>query len=80
MDEEVKVTYPEEVYRAYMDKETYAKLDIESTCVLRIGNQNKKYGLSPIFRAIYPALMLNLLRMLIALMQKPEQKKSLSKR
>ena len=58
MDEEVKVTYPEEVYRAYIAKETYAKLDIESTCVLRIGNQNKKYGLSPIFRAIYPALML----------------------
>ena len=58
MDEEVKANYPPEVYEAYKNKEQYAKLDIESTCVVRIGNQNRKYGLSPIFRALYPALML----------------------
>lgn len=58
VEEEIKATYPPEVYKAYVDKEQYAKLDIESTCVLRIGNQNKKYGLSCIFRALYPAMML----------------------
>lgn len=58
VDEEIKASYPPEVYDAYKNHEQYAKLNIESTCVIRIGNQNKKYGLSPIFRALYPVLML----------------------
>ena len=55
MDAEVKATYPEEVYRAYINKEQYAKLPVEHTCVMRINNQNKKYGLTPIFRAPFNA-------------------------
>lgn len=55
---EIKETYPPEVYQAFKDKESYAKLNLEQSCVVRIDNQNKKYGCSPIFRALYPVLML----------------------
>ena len=54
MEDEIKANYPLEVYTAYKDKESYAKLNLENTGVIRIGNQNKKYGLSPIFRSIHP--------------------------
>lgn len=58
IEEEVKANYPPEVYRAFVDKEQYAKLDTRYIGVLRIGNLNRKYGLSPIFRALRPTLML----------------------
>lgn len=58
MTEEVKATYPPEVYKAYIDKEQYAKIPIAYSGVLRVNNQNKQYGLSPIFRALHPAMML----------------------
>lgn len=58
MGEEIKATYPKEVYQAYLNKEQYAKLSVEHSCVMRINNQNKKYGLTPIFRALPATLML----------------------
>lgn len=58
LEDELKAAYPEEVYKAYRDKEAYAKLDIVSSCVIRVNNQNKQYGLSPIFRAMESTLML----------------------
>ena len=58
MEEEVKANYPTEVYKAFNEKEKYAKLNVLYTGVLRIGNQNRKYGLSPIFRALKPTTML----------------------
>jgi hypothetical protein len=58
MDEEVKANYPEEVYQAFVDKEKYAKLNPKYIGVMRIGNINRKYGLSPIFRALKPTIML----------------------
>ena len=58
MEEEVKANYPVEVYDAFVEKEQYAKLDTRYIGVLRIGNLNRKYGLSPIFRAIKPTSML----------------------
>jgi hypothetical protein len=59
IEEEVKANYPEEVYKAFIDKERYAKLDVNYTGVIRIGNLNRKYGLSPIFRALNPIMMLD---------------------
>jgi len=59
MDDEVKNNYPPEVYDAYQKKERYAKLDITRSGVIRIGNLNRKYGLSPIFKAVKPALILD---------------------
>ena len=55
---EIQATYPDEVVRAYRDNENYAKLPVENTGVVRVNNQNKKYGLSCIFRALYPVMML----------------------
>lgn len=57
-DEEIQANYPPEVYEAYKANETYAKLDVDNCGVIRVGNLNRKYGVSPIFRALKPALML----------------------
>lgn len=57
-DEEIKANYPSEVYEAYKANETYAKLDVDHCGVVRVGNLNRKYGVSPIMRALKPALML----------------------
>jgi len=59
VEKEILANYPKEVYDAYIAKEDYAILDIRYSGILRIGNLNKKYGLSPIFRALSPILMLD---------------------
>lgn len=58
IDKEVKENYPSEIYKAYKNNDEFAKLDYRWTGVMRINNQNKKYGLTPIFRALYPTLTL----------------------
>ena len=57
-EEEIQANYPPEVYEAYKNNDTYAKLDVDRTGVIRVGNLNRKYGVSPIMRALKPALML----------------------
>ena len=59
MEDEVKANYPQEVYDAFVTKEDYAKLDVKYTGVIRINNLNRKYGLTPIFRAFKDMLMLD---------------------
>jgi hypothetical protein len=59
VEKEIQENYPKEVYDAYKANESYAILDIRYTGVIRIGNLNRKYGLTPIFRAISPAIMLD---------------------
>lgn len=59
IEEEVKANYPQEVYQAFIDKEQYAKLEVSYTGVIRIGNLNRKYGLSPVFRSLNPIMMLD---------------------
>ena len=56
--DEIKNNYPPEVYKAYINKEHYAKLDLRRTGLNRYCNLNRKYGLSAIFKALKPALML----------------------
>lgn len=59
MTDQVKQTFPEEVFLAYVrGKETAVKLDTDKTGVIRVNNRGKKYGLSPIFKALSPALKL----------------------
>lgn len=58
LEKEIKDNYPPEVLQAYQAKDDYAKLDYRWTGIVRINNQNRKYGLTPIFRALYPALMI----------------------
>ena len=55
---EIKNNYPDEVYQAFKNGDTYAKLDVDHCGVIRIGNMGQKYGVSPLFRALRPALML----------------------
>lgn len=57
-EKEVQENYPEEVYQAFKNGETYAKLDVDRCGVIRIDNLGRKYGLSPFVRALSPALML----------------------
>lgn len=58
IEEEVKNTYPKEVYDAYTSKNNFAKLDIKHSGILRINNMNRKYGVTPIFRTFRPSMML----------------------
>lgn len=58
LEEEIKANYPPEVFNAYQNKDDYAKLDRKWTGVMRVNRQNRKYGLTSIFRALYPALTL----------------------
>lgn len=59
MESEIKANYPKEVYQAYIDKEQYAKLDVKYSAIIRIGNMNGKYGLTPIFRTLSDVIMLD---------------------
>lgn len=58
IESEIESNYPIEVLEAYRNKESYAKLDIKYSGILRINNLNGKYGLTPIFRALKSAIML----------------------
>lgn len=62
LDEEIKECYPDEVYQAYLNKNPYAKLDPAYTGVVRVGNRGKKYGLSPLFRALPSSILLQTFR------------------
>lgn len=57
--EEIKANYPEEVYQAYINKEHYAILDIRRTGLNRFCSMNRKYGLSAVFKALKPNIMLD---------------------
>ena len=58
VEQEIKKNYPDEVYKAYKNNENYAILEPDKTYIMRINNLNKKYGLSPIFKALKDNLML----------------------
>jgi hypothetical protein len=56
---EIQETFPQEVYDAYQANDTYAKLNPDYTGAMRINNMGRKYGVSPIFKALKPTLMLD---------------------
>lgn len=59
INEEVEANFPKEVYDALVEKNTYAVLDQNYTGVCRINNFGKRYGLTPIFRALAPTIILD---------------------
>ena len=59
--EEIKNNYPKEVIDAYISRDRYAKLDLRRSGVNRFGNLNRAYGVSPIFKALKPKIMLDTL-------------------
>nr|DAH15399.1 MAG TPA: hypothetical protein [Caudoviricetes sp.] len=61
LTEEIKNNYPPEVYNAFVNKERYAKLDIQRTGVNRFCNMGGKYGITPIFKALKSNIMLDTL-------------------
>ncbi|MEG0898435.1 MAG: hypothetical protein RSF40_01835 [Oscillospiraceae bacterium] len=58
IEEDIKANYPEEVYKAYKNKENRVELNNKYTGVMRIGNMGRNYGVSPIVRALKAALLL----------------------
>lgn len=56
--EQLRLNYPIEVYNAYREGKTAVKLDINNCGLIRTNNRGKLYGLSPIFKALNPALKL----------------------
>lgn len=58
IQEEVKRDYPEEVYEAYKNNDNYVYLNPERIGVNRINNMGKKYGVTPLFKALTPLLTL----------------------
>jgi len=61
IEDEIKANYPDEVYQAYMAKEKYAKLNPENTGVCKINAMHGRYGLTPVFKSLFPQLMLDVL-------------------
>ncbi len=58
VQDEVDATFPPEVGEAMRAKETYAVLDETFTSMIRVNNYGRRYGISPIFRALSSAMML----------------------
>lgn len=58
VEKEIQANYPKEVYDAYKKRENYAVLDVRQAGVIRVGNLGRKYGVTPILRALKPTLML----------------------
>lgn len=58
LEDEIKNNYPPEVYKGLQEKDTYVKLDIKKSGIIRLNNMNRKYGLTSIFRALKSSLML----------------------
>lgn len=58
MEKMIKNNYPPEVYKAYKNNENYALLDPKRVGLVRVNNLGGLYGVTPIFKALKPALML----------------------
>lgn len=57
-EDEIKRTYPDEVYQAYLVKDKYAILNPERVGISRINNLRGLYGLTPMFKTLPSQLML----------------------
>ena len=58
IDEEIKKNFPKEIYDAHVNRESYAKLDPRYTGVMRVNNNGRKYGVTPMFKAMGASLIL----------------------
>ena len=75
VQEEVDANYPKEVGDALRAKETYAVLDNNFTYMVRVNNFGRRYGLTPIFRALSSVLMLDAYRSADEVQAKSKSKK-----
>ena len=58
LDQEIQVNFPKEIYDSFKKRDPLAKLDIRYSGVVRVGNMGRKYGLSPIMRALPSSIVL----------------------
>lgn len=58
VEEEIRENFCKEIYDAYVNKDQFAKLDVRYTGVMRVGNHGRRYGLSPLFKAIPSSMLL----------------------
>lgn len=56
---EIQGAYPDEVYRAYINKENVVKLNYDYSGCIRIGNNGRRLGVSPFFRCLKPLVVLS---------------------
>lgn len=59
MDKEVKANYPPEVYTAYHSGETLCRLSTEYSGFLKINHLGRTYGVSALFKALKPLIVLD---------------------
>lgn len=71
----IKNTYPKEVYDGYVNGDQYVVLDHQRTATIRVNNCGKKYGISPVFRAMSSKIMSDTLRAADVVSAKSKSKK-----
>lgn len=59
MQDEIKNNYPDEVYQAYMNKEDYVSLDKLRTGCMKVNDMDRKFGVSPLFKALKALIVLD---------------------
>lgn len=61
LNDEIRENFPREIYRAYVEGSgNLIRLNTDLTGVIRTNNRGKRYGVSPIFKALSPALRLEI--------------------
>ena len=59
LDKEVAANFPPEVQQAYKNGDTYARLEVRNTGLMRINDFGGKYGVSHFAKALRAAVILN---------------------
>ena len=56
---EIEANFSKEVYDAYKDNEQYARIDANYGDCITVNSLGRKFGVSPLFRALKPLVVLN---------------------
>ena len=59
VNEEIKKTYPPEVFRAYENGDSVARLNEHYTGFMKINDMDRKFGVSPLFKALKALVVLD---------------------
>lgn len=59
IEEEVKDNYPTEIFKAFKDGEKVIKLDSKYGKCLTVNNYGRRFGLSPLFKALKPSIVVD---------------------
>ena len=73
--QDIENNYPEQVYKDYIAGESISKLDTRYARIIRVNSMGRKYGVSPIFRALKAAVVLdNLMKTDISISKSKQRK------